>query len=105
MTHKDEVKKDVLKSINYARDHANSFLEKDIDCKDMKGLTNVISATEEARTMALTMTRLFPGDENIEGLWREATDVYNLGYKGKERFMTQCNCYNKNMFNHKTGIS
>ena len=50
MAHKDEVKKDVLKSINYARDHANSFLEKDIDCKDITGLTNVLSATEEATT-------------------------------------------------------
>ena len=98
MTHIDEVKKDVLKSINYAKNHANDLLEKDLDCKDVTQLTNVLSATEEARAMTLTLTRLFPEDKSIGNLWKEATDVYNLGYKGKERFVMQCHCYNKNVF-------
>jgi hypothetical protein len=93
MTHKEDVKKDVMKSINYARNKANEFLEKDLDCTDVTRLTNVLSATEEVRSMALTLTRFFPKNEDIEHLWKEATAVYNLGYKGKERFVMQCKCY------------
>lgn len=95
MAHIDEVKKDVLKSINYARDHAKDFLEKDIDCNDFTQLTSTIVATEEARSMALVLTRLFPGDTSIEYLWKEATSVYDIGYKGKERFEMQCKCENR----------
>lgn len=93
MTHKEDVKKDVMKSINYARNKANDFLEKDLDCTDVTLLTNVLSATEEARSMTLTLTKLFPRNADIEHLWKEATAVYNLGYKGKERFVMKCKCY------------
>ena len=95
MTQIDEVKKDILKSIDYARKKAKDLLEKDLDCKDFTRLTNVLSSTEEARSMTLTLTRLFPGDASIESLWREATDVYNLGYEGKERFEMKCKCTNR----------
>jgi hypothetical protein len=91
----DEVKKDVLKSIDYARKKAKDFLEKDLDCTDFTRLTNVLSATEESRAMALTLTKLFPGDASIESLWREATAAYNLGYKGSERFTMKCKCENR----------
>ena len=95
MAQLDEVKKDVLKSIDYARQKANDLLRKDLDCKDSTGLTNVLSSIEEARGMTLTLTRLFPRDDSIESLWREATDVYNIGYKCKERFEMKCECKNK----------
>lgn len=96
MAHIDKVKKDVLKSINYARDRAKDLFEKDIDCNDLTQLTNVLSSTEEARSMTLILSRLFPGDTNIEYLWKEATSVYDLGYKGRERFEMQCKCKNRN---------
>lgn len=91
----DEVKKDILKSINYAKNKASDFLEKDLDCNDLTQLTNVLVTTEEARAMTLTLTKLFPRDADIENLWKEATAVYNIGYKGKDRFMMKCKCHKK----------
>lgn len=90
----EEVKKDVLKSIDYARNKAESFLERDIDCDNLNQLTNVLSSTEEARSMSLILKRLFPEDTNIEYLIREANSVYNIGHKGKERFAVRCQCKN-----------
>lgn len=91
----EELKKGVLKSINYARNKAEDLVKRDVDCNNLIQLTNVISSTEEARSMALILTRLFPGDTSVEYLWKEATSVYNIAYEGKERFVMQCQCKNR----------
>lgn len=95
MVNINEVKKDVLKSINYARDRAQDFLEKDIDCNDLTQLTSVIIATEDARSMTHILTKLFPGDASIEYLRDYANNVYDTGYQGVKRFETQCKCVNR----------
>lgn len=95
MEHLDKVKQDVLKSINYARNSATALVEGVIECDNMNQLTNVLSATEEARSMALILTRLFPGDDYIKHTLEEANSVYHIGYKGKERFITECKCKNR----------
>ena len=91
----EEVKKDVLKSINYARNKAEDFLKRDINCNNFVQLTNVLSSTEEARSMTLILKRLFPEDTSIEYLIKEAHSVYGIGYKGKERFAMECQCKNR----------
>lgn len=95
MVHIEIVKKNVLKSINLARKYAEGLVERDIDCDDLNQLTNVLSSTEEARSMALILTKLFPRDPSIEYIWKEATSVYDIGFKGKERFVMQCKCKNR----------
>lgn len=95
MVNLEDIKKDVLKSINYARNQANDFNTRDINCNDLTSLTNILSATEECRNNAFLLTKLFPGDTSIEYLSKESNSVYNLGYEGLERFRTQCKCVNR----------
>lgn len=95
MTNIDDIKKDVLKSINYARDQANDFIKRDINCNDLTSLTNVLSVTEEGRSMAFLLTKLFPGDTSIEYISKEANSVYNIGYEGLEKFGAQCKCVHR----------
>jgi hypothetical protein len=91
----DNVKKEIVNLINYARDSTKKFAEGVINCSDITELTNVLSATEDVRSKTHTLNKLFPGDFGIESLFREANSIYELGYKEKERFVKQCECKNR----------
>ena len=88
----EEAKKDILKSILYARNSAKNLIKGDINCRNINQLTSVSDAVNEARGMTIMFGRYFQKDTQ---LWKDVTDIYNLYYKGKERFLSQCQCQKK----------
>ena len=95
MSNLEEVKKATRKSISFARNELNNLLNEDVDCNNMNKLISVLSGRDEGRSMTLVLTRLFPEDADIEAMWKDATEVYNIGYKVKDRFLMQCQCKKK----------
>ena len=93
----EEAKEDVRKSISHARNSAKNLIEGDIDCRYIKQLTSVSDSVSEARGMTLMLTRHFAKDAETEELWKDITDISKLYYKGKERFLSQCQCIERDI--------
>ena len=96
MTNHQKVREEISKLVSEAKNSANSLTEGSTipECDAFK-LSYFLGDIEEARGAAAVLVKLYPDDDNVKQIWKEATNSWSLAYKARDRFTNECYCKKK----------
>lgn len=96
MTHPQIVRKEVEQLVSNAKVSAKKLIEgSTIPNCDAFQLSYFLGDTEEARGAAAVLAKLYPEDNEVEKIWKDAVNAHSMAYKGRDKFTEQCYCKKK----------
>jgi len=90
-----KLKEDVRSLVYEAGKSADRIINNVVPSCDTFSLTFLLGDTEEARGAAGVLARLYPEDIEIKQMFKDAAAAHILAYKGRDKFMEQCECKKK----------
>jgi hypothetical protein len=98
MTNTEEqlkLKEEVHNLVSEASRSADKIINNVVPSCDTFSMTFLLGDTEEARGAAGVLARLYLEDKEIKQMFKDATGAHILAYKGRDKFMEQCECRKK----------
>ena len=91
----NNLKYEVYNLVSDAKKAADKIEKEAIPSCDVFQLSFLIGDTDEARGAAGVLTKIYPEDQEIKDLWKDATSAHIRTYKGRDKFIEQCKCSKK----------
>ncbi len=91
----EKVKEEVGNLVYEARISANKIIDNAVPSCDAFSLSFLIGDVDEARGATAVLTKLYPEDKEIGQMWKDAANLHIFAYKGRDKFIEQCECKKK----------
>lgn len=90
-----KLKEDVHNLVSEAGKSADRIINNVIPSCDIFSMSFLLGDTEEARGAAGVLARIYPEDTEIKQMFKDAAAAHILAYKGRDKFIEQCECRKK----------
>lgn len=90
-----KLKEEVRNLVTDAGKSVNKIINNVVPSCDTFSMTFLLGDTEEARGATGVLARLYPEDKEIKQMFKDAAGAHILAYKGRDKFMEQCECRKK----------
>lgn len=91
----NEIKQEVRSLISDATRSADKLINEAIPSCNTFNMTYLLGDADEARGAAAVLTKIYPEDKEIKQMWKDAGNIHILVYKGRDKFIEQCECKKK----------
>lgn len=91
----NKIKEDVRNLVSEASISANKIISNSVPSCDTFSMTFLIGDVDEARGAAGVLAKLYPEDKEIKQMFKDAASVHIFAYKGRDKFMDECECKKK----------
>lgn len=86
------IKGEIRKLVSEAKASVGKITKESVPNCDAFQLSYLMGDADEARGTASTLIKLFPEDNEIRQMWKDAVNIHVLAYKGRDRFIAECEC-------------
>lgn len=91
----NKVKEEIRDLVSDASRSAHKIIDEAVPSCDTFSMTFLLGDADEAHGAAGVLVKLYPEDKEIKQMWKDAAGAHILAYKGRDKFIEQCECRKK----------
>lgn len=91
----NNIKYEVRNLISDANKSANKIINEAVPSCNTFNMSFMLGDADEAHGAAGVLVKLYPEDKEIKQMWKDAASIHILAYKGRDKFIEQCECKKK----------